>query len=62
MVARARLRSWSILRWASMLPAWARVVPREEKKRVGGGVMAFRRADQVVESGEVRGWSLGEAG
>lgn len=60
MRASSRFSSKSILRCASILPAWAFVVPRAEKKILGEGVMEERREDQVFVSSDMRGWSLGE--
>lgn len=45
-------------RWASMLPAAARVVPRPEKKILADG---GKSEGHVALSEEVRGWSLVEA-
>lgn len=47
-------------RCAAKLPAWARVVPRAEKKRDGGGVRARMSAAQVEVSGDMMAWSLEE--
>lgn len=47
-------------RWAVVEPAAARVVPREERKIEGGGVMEESWVGQIEESVEVRAWSLGE--
>lgn len=53
--ASSRFKSWSILRWASILPACALVVPSAEKKRRGEGEMEESSEDHVDVSVEVRG-------
>lgn len=47
-----------MLRWAARLPAWARVVPRAERKMEGGGERVERWVGQVEVSVEVTGWIL----
>lgn len=47
-----------MLRWAARLPAWARVVPRAERKMEGGGERVERWVGQVEVSVEVMGWIL----
>ncbi len=45
-------------RWAARLPAWARVVPRAEKKRVGGGERVGMVLGQVWGVVEMWRWSF----
>ena len=49
-------------RWAGREPAFARVVPRAERNRDGGGASVLRVEAQVLESGRMSGWSFEEVG